>query len=148
VWEGKEAGAHTAAHIAPARVASVLEHTAITVVGEDEAGRRISTRLVNLAHATTPRAKMVLVDTLLDAPEGQVVLCIRGSGTGRANSGRPLVSASDPESLPARLIAAIETTSGSHREVVIQTHRADADDEREDQRAAVLLLDAVCLAFD
>ncbi len=148
VWEGKDAGAHTAAHIAPARVAGVLERTAITVVGEDDAGRRIAERLVNLAHATTPQAKMLLVDRFPDASDDQMVLCVRGSGTGRATSGRPLVSAGEPESLPARLITAIESTSGGRHEVVIEAHLADTDDEREYQRAAVLLLDAVCLTFD
>jgi len=148
VWEGKEAGAHTAAHIAPARVAGVLERIAITVVGEDDAGSRIAERLVNLAHATTPQAKMLLVDRLSDASNDRMVLCVRGSGTGRANSGRPLVSASEPESLPARLIAALESTPGNRHELVIEAHLADTDDEREYQRAAVLLLDAVCLAFD
>lgn len=148
VWEGKEAGAHTAAHTAPARAVGVLEYTEITVVGEDAAGRRISDRLVNLAHATTPRAKMVLGDTLKEAPDDSLVLCIRGSGTGRADSGRPLVSAMDADSLPARLITAVEATSETQRRVVIEAHLTDIDDEREDQRAAVLLLDAICSAFD
>jgi len=148
VWEGKEVGAHTAAHIAPARVAGVLERTPITVVGEDEAGSRIAERLVNLAHATTPQAKMVLRDAIPDAGTDRMVLLMRGGGTGRANFGRPLVSASDSESLPARLLAAIEATTGNRREVVIEAHLADTDDEREYQRTAVLLLDAVCLAFD
>jgi len=148
VWEGKEAGAHTAAHTAPARVAGVLERTSITVVGADEAGRRISERLVNLAHATTALAKMALADTVEDAAGDTMVFCIRGGGTGRANSGIPLVSASDADSLPARLLTAVEATSGTHCEVVIEAHLMGADDEREDQRAAVLLLDAVCLAFD
>lgn len=148
VWEDKDARAHTAAHIAPARAAGVLERTAITVVGEDAAGRRITERLVNLAKASTPLAKMVMADSRSDAPLGSVVLCIRGSGTGRAVSGRPLVSAIDADSLPARLITAVQATSIDHREIVIEVHLADADDEREAQRAAVLLLDAVCLTFD
>jgi len=148
VWEGKKAGAHTAAHTAPARAADVLERAAITVVGEDDIGRRIAARLVNLAHATTPQALMVAAPSAEEVAPGQLVMLVRGTGTGRATSGLPLVSASEPELLPARLLTAVEATAGARRAVVVQACLTDSANEREDQRTAVRLLDAICVAFD
>lgn len=149
VWEGKKAGAHTAAHIAPARAVDVLERAHIAVLGEDDIGRRIAERLVNLAHATTPNAAMTLVSASDDVASAQMVLHIRGTGTGRATSGVPLVSASDGDSLPARLLTAVEAAAGRPlKAVVIDAVSGDWEDEREDQRRAVLLLDAICVAFD
>ena len=58
VWQGKDARSHSGAHAAPARAAEVLERAQIVVVGEDEVGRRVAERLVNLAHATTANARM------------------------------------------------------------------------------------------
>ena len=148
VWEGKKVGAHTAAHVAPARAADVLERTAIAVLGEDDMGRRIAERLVNLAHATTPEAQMLLVADADEAASSQLVIYIRGTGTSRALSGLPLVSVSDGDSLPARLLTAMEAAVGVRKSVVIEAHLNVSADEREDQRTAVLLLDAICVAFD
>lgn len=148
VWEGKKAGAHTAAHIAPARTAEVLERTDIAVLGEDEIGKRIAQRLVNLAHATTPQARMAIVDDAGEATASQLMMFIRGRGTAHATSGLPRVSASDADTLPTRLITAVEAAVGERKSVVIETHLNDSADEREDQRTAVRLLDAICVAFD
>ena len=148
VWEGKGVSAHSAARIAPARAAEVLERIDIIVAGQDEGGRRIAARLVNLAHATTESARMSLLEDEGSLPAEGVVLRVYGSGTARAVTGLPLVQMGSPELLASRLLTAIEAASGRYEEVVVELEAASSHDEREDQRAAVLLLDAICAAFD
>jgi hypothetical protein len=50
--------------------------------------------------------------------------------------------------LSARLLTALATASGPRREIVVEVLESATDREREEQRAAVVLLDAVCAAFD
>jgi hypothetical protein len=148
VWEGKGVSVHSAAHIAPARAAEVLERIDIIAAGQDDAGQRIATRLVNLAHATTESARISLLTDEGPIPSQGVVLRICGSGTARADTGGAVVLLESPGTLVSRLHAAIEGAPGQCGEVVVQLEVAHPRDEREDQRAAVLLLDAVCSAFD
>jgi hypothetical protein len=51
------------------------------------------------------------------------------------------------ELLAPRLVTALASATGC-REVVVEVGESPVADERDDQRAAVLLLDAVCVAFD
>jgi peptidoglycan hydrolase-like protein with peptidoglycan-binding domain len=148
VWEGKDARTHSAARTAPARAAEVLERADIAVVGEDEAGTRIAERLVNLAHATTVRARMHLSTRDAGAPSSGALLRICGTGTAPAVPGRPVVHVDDVEVVASRLLTAIAALPAAHREVTIEFDESLCGDELSDQRAAVLLLDAVCAAFD
>lgn len=148
VWEGKDSGAHTAAHIAPARAAEVLERIELSVRGDDEVGRRIAERIVNLAQATTPAARVTLGLPESDCSPSATVLRIRAGGTAHAVPGRPVVGLVESEALAARLLTAVEAADGPRREVVIDVPAAGSMDEREEQRAAVRLLDAVCIVFD
>ena len=146
VWEGKDPLAHSEAHIAPARAAEVLTHVRLLVVGDDESGSRVAERLVNLAHASTEAALIHVQAPDEVPPPGAVVLRLCGSGSARIVRGRPVVSMDVPELLTPRLVTAIAASHGS--EIVVEVGESPAADEREDQRAAVMLLDAVCLAFD
>ena len=148
VWEGKSAGAHSAAHIAPARAAEVLDRLDISVAGQDEAGSRVAERLVNLAHASTTSARMRLIADESPSPGRGVALAICGSGTARAIPGRPLVDIGPPDTLASRLRTALEAVPVPCRKVMIQLGAEHPDHEWEDQRAAVLILDAVCVVFD
>lgn len=148
VWEGKESGAHTQAHTAPARAAEVLERIELVVVGEDAAGLRIAKRLVNLAHATTPAARVTLAPAVGDLPVSATVLCLRTGGTHDAIPGRPLVDLSDVGALAPRMVTAFQAAAEPGREISIEVAPSGPLDEREDQRAAVRLLDAVCVVFD
>jgi len=147
VWEGKDPQAHSAARIAPARAAEVLTRVRLVVVGEDESGVRVAERMVNLAHASTERALMhVLAEGEVIEP-GVVTLRLCGTGSARIVQGRPVVNMGASESLAPRLVTAL-ATAAQGREIVVEVGESPAADEREDQRAAVLLLDAVCAAFD
>jgi hypothetical protein len=148
VWEGKDSQGHSAAHIAPARAAEVLARVPIAVIGDDDAGTRIAERVVNLAHATTERALMRMQADGEDAPESGVLLRLCGTGEEAVVPGRPHVRMDKPNVLAARLLTAVSAAKGAHREVVIELFGAGMDSEREEQRAAILVLDAVCAAFD
>jgi hypothetical protein len=147
VWEGKNAQAHSAAHIAPARAAEVLTRVRLVVVGDDESGARVAERLVNLAHASTEQALIHVLSPDEVVATGVITLRLCGNGKARVVLGRPVVSMSAPELLAPRLVTALAAATGG-REIVVEVGEATAADEREDQRAAVLLLDALCIAFD
>jgi hypothetical protein len=147
VWEGKDPQAHSAAHIAPARAAEVLTRVRLVVVGDDEAGRRVAERLVNLAHASTESALIHVLDPEEIPAPGVVTLRLCGTGSARILRGRPVVSMAVPELVAPRLATAVAAASECH-EVVVEVGETSSADEREDQRAAVILLDAVCIAFD
>jgi hypothetical protein len=148
VWEGKDARSHSAARTAPARAAEVLERADIVVVGEDEIGHKVAERLVNLAHATTAKARVRGLASF-ERPTGAVtVLRICASIVEGAFPGRPVVHVENRDTLPSRLLTALETVAGACREVVIELDEDHSGDELSDQRAAVLLLDAICVVFD
>ena len=147
VWEGKDPQSHSAAHIAPARAAEVLTRVKLVVVGDDAAGVRVAERLVNLAHASTERALMHVLVPGEVVPSDVATLRLCGTGSARIVRGRPVVSMAAPELLAPRLVTALAATPGGH-EIVVEVGESPSADEREDQRAAVLLLDAVCVAFD
>ena len=147
VWQGKEPLAHSAAKLALARAADVLARTPIAVSGLDQSGDRVAGRLINLAVATTELSQVCLLDAEEPAPHDMaIVLRIRSSGTGCAVPGRPVVSATE-ETLVARLITALSATKAGQPEVIVELAEETAGDEREEQRAAVVLLDAVCVVF-
>jgi peptidoglycan hydrolase-like protein with peptidoglycan-binding domain len=148
VWEGKDSRAHSAATTAPARAADVLERADIVVVGDDDVGRSVAERLVNLAHATTDKARLHMLAPAEEPLRSGAVLRICGTGTARAIPGRPVVHVEGHEAVASRLLTALEAVPGSCREVVIELDAEHAGDELSDQRAAVLILDAICAVFD
>jgi peptidoglycan hydrolase-like protein with peptidoglycan-binding domain len=147
VWEGKDAFAHSEARIAPARAADVLTRVAIAVCGEDADGLRVAQRLVNLAQASAEGTRMRLVDDG-GARGDELIVCLCAAGAGRAIPGRPLVHMESSHLLAARLATAFAALSGGNREVTVELEPRATSSEREEQRAAVVLLDAVCVAFD
>lgn len=149
VWEGKEPQAHSAARVAAARAADVLARVPFAVSGLDDAGSDIADRVVNLAHATTEASRAVLADVRSPMPEGmRLHLQICGDGMASASSGRPVVRMSPLESLHTRLLTAIESSRSAVPEVMVEVGQEVIRDERDRQRAAVRLLDALCIVFD
>jgi peptidoglycan hydrolase-like protein with peptidoglycan-binding domain len=148
VWEGKDARPHSAARLAPARAAEVLARVSIAVTGDDESGQRIAERVINLAHATTPRALIHTLQAAERVSANTVVFRLCGTGSEPAKRGRPHVRADEPSALGARLLTAVATAATGCREVVIELGGSGVGDELEEQRTAVQVLDAVCAAFD
>lgn len=149
VWEGKHPAAHSAAKIAPARAAEVLARTHFTTGGLDEAGSRIAGRVVNLALATTDEARVSIIGAAASAPsDSRLLLRIATTGTGSAVPGRPLVRLEDGDMFISRLITAVESVPKQCPEVIVEVAEGLVTNERDEQRVAVRLLDAVCSVFD
>lgn len=149
VWEGKEPHAHSEARLAAARAAAVLAKIPFAIGGLDAVGARIAGRVVNLAMATSELSRVVLLSERDSRPEhARLVLRICGSGTAHASPGRPVVDAASSEGLISRLVTAVAAAGGDCPEVVVELGDDFPGGEREEQRAAIALLDAVCLAFD
>jgi peptidoglycan hydrolase-like protein with peptidoglycan-binding domain len=148
VWEGKGARAHSAARIEPARAAAVLERAEIAVTGMDDAGRGVAERLANLAGATTPKARLHLLGENEDVAAAGTILRICGASAASSAPGLPVVRVEGDEDIASRLFTALEALPGADREVVIELDVDRPTDEMSDQRAAVLLLDALCVVFD
>ena len=81
-------------------------------------------------------------------PVDGAILRICGTGAARTIPGRPVVHVEGSDVVASRLLTALEAVSGAHREVMIELDADHYGDELSDQRAAVLLLDAVCVVFD
>jgi len=81
-------------------------------------------------------------------PAQGAVLRICGTGSAPAVPGLPVVHVASSDVVASRLLTALEAVPGAHREVMIELDASHAADELSDQRAAVLLLDAVCAVFD
>jgi hypothetical protein len=148
VWEGKDARPHSAARIAPSRLAEVLAHMPVLVAGGDESGRRIAERVANLALATTDAARMHVLRDGESVPADGVLFRLCDIGSRVAIPGQPHVRMDEPEVLAARLLTAVTTVGRGRREVVLELGGTMSCGELEEQRAAVIVLDAICAAFD
>lgn len=149
VWEGKAPRAHSAARLEPARAAAVLARVPFSVAGLDAAGDRIAGRVLNLAMATSEQSKVSLLEAGEAPPvDTRLVLRICGNGTAPALPGRPVVHAESAEGLTSRLVTAIASAGFECPEVAVEMDEVLVGGEREEQRAAIMLLDSICLAFD
>jgi peptidoglycan hydrolase-like protein with peptidoglycan-binding domain len=148
VWEGKDARPHSAAHVAPARAAEVLSHVPMVAIGDDGPGRRIAVRVANLAVATTQDALLHVLDDGETPPDGAVLFRFCSLSCPPVTPGRPHVRLDDAGAFLTRLVTALATIRGGRREVVLELGKAVSDNEVEEQRAAIQVLDAICAAVD
>ena len=160
-WEGKEPP-HTTMHLGFARASDVLERHALCLFGTDEFTRSVASRMSNLAQATNPVSKIVSAESLLVAPDAEMLLvhvvvdgAAAGSGAGAVGAagtaGAPYVAYSDDETLSLRLRAAIAAARESSMQrvtvVLPGTKWEDAGEDRSAQHFAITLLDSLCLAL-
>lgn len=148
VWEGKNAASHSGARIEAARPARLLARVPITVVGEDARGARVARRLVNLAHASEPGALMRAGVQTEDLGERGIVFHVDASSGHPLPARLPVVRVDADSATVSRLVTALSACQGDRVHVVLELDESDDDDERQDQRSAVLLLDVICSAFD
>lgn len=149
-WEGKEA-VREAVHLGFARAADVLERNALCLFGTDEFTRSVASRMSNLALATSPASKIMSADSLLVAPDQNMLLVhivLPGENTAEAV---PRVSFDSEDTLPLRLETAIgvaDATAPSRIAVELPgTMWEDAGTGRSAQHFAITLLDALCSAL-
>ena len=120
----------------------------LLAIGDDQPGRRIASRVANLALATTQDARF---HVLSDDEAWWGTRCSFASAAqsvSRRSRGRPHVRLDEPDVLLARLTTALAIVGGARREVVLELGGTIQGDELMEQRTAVLVLDAICSAFD
>ncbi len=152
VWAGKPAaGPHPQGGIGFARAASVLEDAGIAITASDPISRNVAGRIWNLAHATVENCGIELVDTPADAStetRAVIVLSSAPLPTGEA-AGVGNVALDDTDTLPLRLQTAIQSSATSPRAARVELPVGKIAFTMNDaQTFAVLLLDAICIAFD
>lgn len=152
VWAGKPAdGPHPQGSMGFARAASVLEDAGIAITADDPISRNVAGRIWNLAHATVEDCALELVDSPSDAGVGTralIVLSTEPLPDGVA-SGVGNVALDDIDTLALRLRTALQSSATRPRAIRVELPvGASAFTISDAQTFAVLLLDAICSAFD
>ncbi len=149
-WEGKEA-LNGAAHLGFARAADVLEHNALCLFGTHAFTRSVASRMSNLALATNPVSKIMSADSLLVAPDADMLLVHIVLHEEETAESVPRVSFDAEDTLSLRLEAAIGVAAASvPSRVAVElpgTVWEDAGMGRSAQHYAITLLDALCSAL-
>ncbi|MDY0087767.1 MAG: hypothetical protein RBS78_04380, partial [Coriobacteriia bacterium] len=137
------------ATVAAARLAEVLSLHDVAFLPGDEAAEDIAVRAVNLALATDGKTSVRLADEGTRVAAG-LVFELRATAHSE-DSGVPTVDfdvALSTVELAGRLAVAIEAASGTDDARVVVMLPQTPPEERDRQRIAVKLLDAVCGALD
>lgn len=147
VWEGKNARSPETATVAPARISEVLSRTCVAFVARDGVAEDVASRTVNLALATDAGARVMLASNR-QHPGADLVLEL-STDEPADTTVMPVVSLSAVETtdLAVRIAVALETAGDARPAVARIVLTGVGEDERERQKIAVLLLDAVCLAL-
>lgn len=157
VWEGKDSQPPLSARAQRARPGDVLIANTIIFSWADPVAALVAERVVNLALATEERARVSLSpadgdtvtrDRVLDDEDGPRLTVRLNTRVETYTPGTPLVSLAetDDATIAARLATAI-AASGPSRTVAVVLRANEGSDERELQRDAVDVLDAVCAAL-
>jgi peptidoglycan hydrolase-like protein with peptidoglycan-binding domain len=151
-WEGKEQLGEGVRPLGFARAAEVLESTPVCLFGLDETGCGVAVRMSNLALATTPSSRVTNAQTPEQVPD-DAVLVVRLTGDPSVLDERgfaPQVVYDSDETLNARVTTAVGLISGRRPRITVLINTGSQEGEklsvREEQHAAVVLLDALCLA--
>lgn len=149
-WEGKEA-VHGSSHLGFARAADVLEGNALCLFGTSEFTRSVASRMSNLALATNPASKIMSADSLLVAPDENMLLVHIVLPEERTIENVPRVSFEDEDTLSLRLETAIGVAdAASPSRIAVELPGSmwmDAGAGRSAQHFAITLLDALCMAL-
>ena len=149
VWKGKEASPAVTA-LGFARVADVLEQHALCLFGTDAFTRGVAARMSNLALATNPASKTLSADSLLVAPDEDMLLVHIVLPQEDTLEHVPRVGFEDEATLALRLRTAIQATKNHPPRVALElpgTVWLDAGEGRSAQHFAITLLDALCAAL-
>ena len=154
VWAGKPAaGPHPMGGMGFARAAEVLERMQISLTAEDPISRNVAGRIWNLAGATTDKSGLDLVSNPDQSRSGdQLVLVLatqhqKPSATMMAN-----LTTDDIDTLPQRIRTACESSRQTpplvRLELPIGLSYDGTFTTGDAQTFAVMLLDAICTAFE
>ena len=148
--EGKQE-VHNPNHLGFARASDVLESNALCLFGTNKFTRSVASRMSNLALATNPASKIMSADSLLVAPDQNMLLVHIVLPEEDSAESIPRVGFDDEETLAVRLdsaIAAAREKEPSRIAVELPgTVWMDAGEGRSAQHFAITLLDALCAAL-
>ncbi len=156
VWAGKPAaGPHPMGGMGFARAASVLDNVQISIAAEDPISRNVAGRIWNLASATSDKSGLDLIDNVDSPREGDTAVILLSTQPLPDGSKLANLTADDVDTLPARLRTTCESRRAAGSRVpVIRVelpHGLGYDGTftmGDAQTFAVMLLDAICSAFD
>lgn len=145
VWQGKDPAAPAALPVAPARAAEALRNAHITLVWEGAAARGVAERVVNLALAAEPAARVraLALGEYAAAPGGSLVVRLCAGQQTPASEGMPVVIAQADVGAEGRFVAAFGAL-GERREICVSLPEGVHADERSSQSIAVRILDGLC----
>lgn len=155
VWAGKPAaGPHPMGGMGFARAAGVLESVQISLTAEDPISRNVAGRIWNLASATSEKSGLDIVESVAASrPDDDVVIVL---GTTDLPEGSKLANLTTDEvdTLPQRLRTTVESARANGVRPVVRLelpHGLSYDGTftvSDAQTFAVMLLDAICSAFN
>ena len=153
VWGGKPAaGPHPMGGMGFARAAEVLERMQISLTAEDPISRNVAGRIWNLASATTDKSGLDLVSTLDQSRPGDQLVLVLATTALKGGTTTPNLSTDDIQTLPRRIRTACESSRRTPPLVRLQLPLGldynGTFTTGDAQTFAVMLLDAICTAFE
>ena len=153
VWSGKPAaGPHPMGGMGFARAAGVLERMQISMAAEDPISRNVAGRIWNLASATTDHSGLDLVDDPERAREGDTLVLVLATTPLESTHVMPNLSTDDIDTLPLRIRTAYESSRRNPPLIRLEMPFGASYDGTftigDAQTFAVMLLDAICTAFE
>lgn len=153
-WFGKEPTTSEAQPMGFARAAEALVRMEACFYGLDEIGRRVASRIANLARATSEDAHVMSADALEAFPPSTMLMVGIASSDVESQDGIPLIEFSNDAMFNRRINIALTSASTNPRRVLIEVPAEGYSEtlgvisgERWEQHLAVLLLDAFCVVF-
>ena len=154
VWAGKPAsGPHPQGEMGFARAANVLESVHLAITAEDPISRNVAGRVWNLASATNEKSGLDIVDSPDNHDDADQAILVVASTSPDANTKVPNVLMDDVDTLPMRIRTAYESSKEKVPVIRIELPLSGHDYNgtftiADAQTFAVMLLDAICQAFD
>ncbi|MBR3317220.1 MAG: peptidoglycan-binding protein [Atopobiaceae bacterium] len=154
VWAGKSAsGPHPMGAMSFARAANVLESVHISIAAEDPISRNVAGRIWNLATATNDHSGLDILESPDHKRPGDRALLVLGIAPLPEDSSMPNVVLDDPATLALRIrtatLSSDEEVPTVHVELSLGGPNYNGTFTVGDAQAyAVMLLDAICAAFD
>ena len=156
-WEGKDLLRFEIRGLGFARAAEVLESTSICIYGTDELARNVAERISNLAMATTPASKVICAQSLEQVPDDSTLMIQLTSHSSKVAEPDtiPLVFYDSDATINARISTALGLMTKRQMRIIVYLgnipHDSDSDTDsitpRDEQHAAIALLDALCLSY-
>lgn len=154
VWAGKQAtGPHPQGEMGFARAANVLESVHLSITAEDPISRNVIGRVWNLASATNDRSGIDIVESVDDRRSTDQAVLVVASSALPADNTTPNVIMDDVDTLPMRIRTAYESSTDKVPVIRIELPLSGHDYNGtftvgDAQTFAVMLLDAICQAFN